>query len=252
MKKKFSILLLLLLTIALSVYCLKIQYRTELPETTLTRAFTNSGAKVVNSEIYFWGRLGSNYDTAEQIKLLSADFGKEVGVLNNGEYSSKASETDLLNKIEVSGTDAKNRIINISIQSGKKQGSLDENFLSVDIAQDLSTSELEEVRGIVLNAFKKRKIDPKINSCITGSFEGQLDDSKLNGISSGVFEDAQARKVEGIRDGNLISVSAYSPFIGDCINVNGKKVNLNLAIRYNSLENRTYIWLATPVITTEY
>jgi len=34
--------------------------------------------------------------------------------------------------------------------------------------------------------------------------------------------------------------------------VNGKKVNMNLAIRYNSYEDRTYIWLATPVITVEY
>jgi hypothetical protein len=59
-------------------------------------------------------------------------------------------------------------------------------------------------------------------------------------------------EVEGIRDGSLISLSAYSPLLKDSIKVRGKRVNINLAARYSAFEDKTYIWLASPVITTEY
>jgi len=63
---------------------------------------------------------------------------------------------------------------------------------------------------------------------------------------------SNAKKVEGITEENLISISAYSPRVKSSILVNEKRVNINLAMRYNSYEDKTYIWLATPVITTEY
>ena len=74
----------------------------------------------------------------------------------------------------------------------------------------------------------------------------------LEEISGRILTETGAKRIEGIKDRNYISVSAYSPYIQEFIQVRGKRVNLNLAARYNSYEDKTYIWLATPVITTEY
>jgi hypothetical protein len=118
--------------------------------------------------------------------------------------------------------------------------------------EDMSDTGLEGIRDTVLQVFKDYGLKPRVNSCITGTFDGKLDYKRVDQIGSVVLEAAGAKKIEGIKDENLISVSAYSPVMGDSVMTGSEKVNLNLAIRYNSLENKTYIWLGTPVIAIEY
>ncbi|MDI9475442.1 MAG: YwmB family TATA-box binding protein [Bacillota bacterium] len=36
------------------------------------------------------------------------------------------------------------------------------------------------------------------------------------------------------------------------INYGGKDVNIQLAMRYSEYEDKTYLWLATPLIITAY
>lgn len=74
----------------------------------------------------------------------------------------------------------------------------------------------------------------------------------MNRISRLILDGAKAKKVNGMSEKNLISVSAYSPLIDNNIEIEGRKINMNLALRYNAFEDKTYIWLATPVITIEY
>lgn len=115
-----------------------------------------------------------------------------------------------------------------------------------------SLANFKSTAELLYGLFKESELKPEFNFCIVGNFNGQLDYLSLNDICLKLLEKANARSVEGIRDGNMISVSAYSPIIKESISANGRKVNLNLAIRYNSYEDKTYIWLATPVITREY
>lgn len=85
-----------------------------------------------------------------------------------------------------------------------------------------------------------------------GTFKGKKEPYLLDEIRRKVLKEVSALKIEEFNDGKTASVSAYSPLIEDSINVNGKEININLATRYNAIEDRTYLWLATPIITTEY
>jgi galactitol-specific phosphotransferase system IIB component len=245
-----SITLLLVLLFTIS-YFESLQIN-ELPETTLKKSFDASGAKILNSEIYFWSKLNSRNNNMDNLKALSSSLSRSLGIIENNMYSSNFVNNDLSQNVEIRGTTSSGTIAVIKIQLSKNTGNSNESFISVSVNEDLSHSGLENARKSVCTVLRKNGINPKINSCMTGSFEGKLDQNSLNDISKKILKEVKATNIEGIRDGNLISVSAYSPFIRESVKVNGSKINLNLAIRYNSFENRTYIWLATPVITTEY
>jgi len=251
-KSLFILILLAVLVVSFSKFYVKIHGRPELPETTLHRSFNYSGAKVVSSEIYFWGKLNDGFNTFEMLKLLATDIAKDLGIVDSDGTQNKYVSNGMVEEVEIYGTSADNKIINLRIQSSKEPDGKSEKYISVSIVQDLSNNGLEKIRAGAMEILEKYKINPKVNSCITGNFDGKLDNNQLNEICKNIFRGAGAKKVEGIRDKNLVSVSAYSPVIQDSIQVNGKNVNLNLAIRYNSFEDKTYIWLATPVIATEY
>lgn len=255
MKKNFlklSLLSLCLLAVILSsIYYLKIHYTKDIPENTLQKAFNQSGANFVSGEIYFKGKLKDKNLLFKDIKESVISFSKELGIQNNKAYSEVAVINDSIKKFEVTGTDIENNVISVCAYASNIIK--DDSGLSVSITTDLQKTQLTDIRKQVELLFKKRGIKaPQVNSCITGNFDGKMENSKLNEVCVRVFKDAKAKKVEGLVEEKLISVSGYSPAIGNSILVNGKEVNMNLAIRYNSYEKKTYIWLATPVITTEY
>ena len=228
------------------------------PEAALLKLFGYSGANVVSSEIYFNGRIGNNnYKSFDELKKLVADFSKELGILEDDRFSYKIIHNEMVKEIQLSGVipgsvSGSDRIASITAYSAGSPKEPDENHILVDIIQDLSVTDFEITRRCTEQVFRKHKIKPDVNSCITGSFEGKLSQEEMDDICRMIFKGADAMKIDGIKDGNLISVTAYSPSIRSYIKVKDNRVNLNIAIRYNSYEDKTYLWLATPVITTEY
>ncbi|MCX7746355.1 MAG: YwmB family TATA-box binding protein [Clostridia bacterium] len=254
-KKVFTIsmsLVVLFIIILFSAYFVRNAKNPNLSEAAFVKSFKSSGAHVINSELYFWARMEDKIDDMEKVKSLALDFSKKLGLIVNNKYSNREIQNDHIKKCEISGVTDDEVVVNIIVQANGKTEAGSERFVSVSIVEDMTTSGLEEVKRTALNVFEKHNLKPKVNMCITGNYDGKLEYNELNEVCKRIFKDVEAEKVEGMRDENLISVSAYSPFIEDSIKVNGKKINLNLAIRYNSSEDKTYIWLATPVISTEY
>jgi hypothetical protein len=256
-KRHFIFILAIILIIILSSNIIRIK-SFKFPETTLRKAFNNSGAKIVSAEIYFWGKLDKEaYNSFDKLEEIAEDFSNELGLNHSNNYSKNIVENDMLHEIQISGTMPESglggsRLASVNLQSKINNGDLTDKFISVDVIEDLSSTGMEDTRKRIEKVFRKYKIDKKVTSCITGNFDSKLSYNQMNDICRLVFKEAGAKKVEGITGNNLISVSAYSPAMSHYIKVRNNKINLNLALRYNSYEDKTYLWLATPVITTEY
>lgn len=58
--------------------------------------------------------------------------------------------------------------------------------------------------------------------------------------------------IEGIKDENFISFSGYTPHFKDSVESRGKKINVNIAARYHNTDNKTYLYMGTPLIHCQY
>lgn len=62
-----------------------------------------------------------------------------------------------------------------------------------------------------------------------------------------------AETVEALDEGTFVSVSAYNPEWSQVLETNGKKMNVQVALRQEErLGARTTVTIGTPIITTEY
>lgn len=252
MKKSKKVACLLTVGIlVLLLWFIRFDYNKDSVEATLIKSFSNSGAEVISAEIYFTGVTMSSEKSFEEQKLFTEDLAKQLGIIKNDAFLSRQIKNDSIQKIEISGSTGNNRTIDINLELDKGVKS-NENIITVSITQYGSFVGLEEIKKDAVKILKTNKIHPKVNSSITGRVPGKYDNTQLNEICNKILKGADAEKIDVTEDRNLVSVSAYSHSLGATLNVSGKKMNLNLAIRYNSLEDKTYIWLATPVITTEY
>jgi hypothetical protein len=223
-----------------------------MPENTLLKSLNTVGIKPVSSEIYIWANLKKSSGSSEKLEEISTELLKELELIQNPSLSKNIEENDNFKKIEITTKDSNSKHLDINAFMEKSGNTKQEGYISVTIANDKPVVEKEDLRKKVLYVLRKFKIEPRVNYCVTGNIDGKLDYSRLNDVCKGIFHTTGATKVEGIRDENLVSLSAYSPLMEESVEVKGKKVNMNLAVRFNTNENKTYIWLATPVINIEY
>lgn len=252
-KSHYIIIITVFLVILFSTYYVNMKFGLNTSEATLIRCFERSAADTVSTEIYFWAKINNDkYNDIKQLKLMVSDFTQKLGVKGNNGSGESMVMNDLIKEVKFNGFFEDGRIINISAQINTNPGELPEKHLMVSVIEDLSFDKLKETKREVERLYQAYNIVPEVNICITGCYDGKLDEKKINNVCNVIIREAGAKKIEGISETNLFSVSAYSPVIKNYIMVNKSRINLNLALRYNSYEEKTYIWLATPIINSEY
>lgn len=214
--------------------------------TSLQNVFSDIGAKFVNSEVYVWCNTDELYKSRESLLGFADQLSASVGL------SEKSTIKDGTEKTEIVGTTATGKKVCITVQFNKDKDGVGKNVISIDVINKLTQLDINDTANLLKEKFKSFGLNPKVNTCITGYFDGKLDYVEMNRISRIVLEEAKAKQINRMSEKNLISISAYSPLIDNNIELEGKKINMNLALRYNAYEDKTYIWFATPVITIEY
>ncbi len=249
--KKFSFILIAVLIAASIIgttYYIRIQKNSPAQQVSITDAFNASGAKMVINELYFFVRGNGEY---KDLQSLTNVCEKVFRALDVTDYSKNSTSSDSLIKTDLSGTTKDGvKISAMASIVGNKSGTGDK-YITVNANETISGSALL-LREKIEKVFAGYDLKPIVNSCITGTYEGNLQDAQLENICRKILDDSDARKVDSLRQENIISVSAFSPMIKDKLSIDGKDINLSLAIRYNKLENKTYLWVATPVVNTEY
>jgi galactitol-specific phosphotransferase system IIB component len=249
--KKFSfVLLALLLALAIlgSTYYIIEANNSNDRELSITDAFNSSGAKMIVNELYFFARATDDYKTMKNLTDVCDDIFKAVGVTG---YSKSTNSSDSLAKTDLIGTTGDGvKISAMASIVGDKSGDGDK-YITID-ATESSGGKALLLRDKIESVFKAHKLKTEVNSCVTGTYEGNLGDSRLESICRKILNDSSAKKVDSFRQQNVISVSAFSPMMKDKLSIDGEKVNLSLAIRYNKQENKTYLWVASPVVNAEY
>ena len=126
-----------------------------------------------------------------------------------------------------------------------------ESSIVIDIIKTREEYDLEELCGKIRRILDNYG-EARLNINIIGYYDGFLGNKQLKEKINNLFNTIGAREIEGIEESDLISITGYTPEISEYISYCGKKVNINIATRFNSYENRTYIWIGTPLIVLEY
>lgn len=220
----------------------------------MSRAFEATGASAVSSEIYVWCDLSDTDLEKEEFRreLLSNIISGAGGDLSARKPVFSNIDNDIsfgtISDYIINNDNA----IHTSVLKDKQADNAGVFRIAATFDNTSGSADIRKAVDGLKTVFKQYTDDPEINISITGCLDGKLGKEELDLIYKKAFETIDAARVEGIDEGGLTSISAFSPSIRDSVRVNGKRININMAARYNSYEGKTYIWLATPVITTEY
>ena len=86
----------------------------------------------------------------------------------------------------------------------------------------------------------------------TGKINGALEQAELAARAESAMEAAGASIQEKTVKDNLVSIAGQSADLPAGLRYGDKEVNLNVALRSDQQEQTTYVYVASPVIYTEY
>ncbi|HYF84404.1 MAG TPA: YwmB family TATA-box binding protein [Clostridia bacterium] len=249
MKKRVLLLLVCILLTFGSFDAVANPIRKLTEEEALITSFESTGAEVLESTISCWTKLNDKFLTTKQIE---AEMAKIVKRINPDKATAvkNLESSDQLNKIVFYGSKG-NKAYNIAIESAK-QGAGGETYIVADASMDKSYRDLAAERQNIANAIQVDEDSINFSSCIIGTYKGKLEERDAEKKSRIALQSINARKVEGIENEELKSISAFSSSVGGYIMSNQARVNVQLAIRYSSYDDKTYIWIGTPLIPMGY
>lgn len=217
-------------------------------------AFADTNSNIIQSEIKVIADYGTKYLSEEDKKSLIDYIAGSINL--NTDYAFKTNSSSALKEISVDkpSKNANTKIKILSLDRVENDGSKQvDQYIVVDLNVYENIDSVLTYKKLIENILKELEVvDYQTTILFTGNYDGKLSSEEMNQITDELIGDLQAKTVSENRNDDLFTVYAYSGLIDEYIVISGAKVNVNIAFTYDETNNQTELYLATPVINSDY
>lgn len=189
-----------------------------------------------------------NYDiTKNEIKDICIDIINDLGLEESDiKWEEKWGEKEKQIYIQSNTLDKSISIIGIKKSSN-------ESYIIVDILDNKVYKDIVDIYTILEKSLYKYSNIVDISTCISGEFYKKLQFDKYDDILQEILYNMCAEEIDRVENENMISITAYSKLLEEnYLEYLGNKINLNIGIRYSEDDDKTLIYIATPIIKLDY
>ena len=189
-----------------------------------------------------------NYDiTKNEIKDICIDIINDLGLEESDiKWEEKWGEKEKQIYIQSNNSNKSISIIGIKKNSN-------ESYIIVDILDNKVYKNIVDIYTILEKSLYKYSNIVDISTCISGEFSKKLQFSKYDDIFQEILYNMSAEEIDRVENENMVSITAYSEFLDEnYLEYLGNKINLNIGIRYSEDDDKTLIYIATPIIKLDY
>lgn len=212
----------------------------------ILHAFKGTGAKFEELKFIGWAQINKQYLAEENLISLAKEVAANFGSLE--EFVVEVQDDQGRRQIKLLQP-------NIRIMVQSKAGVVPtkaETYCTINITTKSLANYQVRKRQLEESLKNVEESNKGLSTVITGWYSGIITAKGMKNIANKTLALAEAKIVEGIGDKNLLSISAYTPQIENKIRINDHEININVALRANTVDKRTYIYLGSPIIAREY
>ena len=215
----------------------------------ISTAFTDSvdGEEWCELDTYIegYGKFGVCYLTQEEKERLVENIASALGITSSyGLATGCEDEVNItvLSKESVDGS--------VTIKAITQEPQVQYVYVNITVYNNIDCA--VSYRELVEGMFDAMGIQGNVNMNLVGSLEGALNSTEKNELADGLLDRLGAKVVTENRDNDIFTIYAYSKGAGSYITIGGNKINMNIAIGYDEEQDRTKVYLASPINSLDY
>ena len=215
----------------------------------ISTAFTDSagGEEWCELDTYIegYGKFGVCYLTQEEKERLVENIASALGITSSYGLATVCEDevnTTVLSKESVNGS--------VTIKAITQEPQAQYVYVNITVYNNIDCA--VSYRELVDGMFDAMGIQGNVNMNLVGSLEGALNSTEKNELADGLLDRLGAKVVTENRDNDIFTIYAYSKGAGSYITIGGNKINMNIAIGYDEEQDRTKVYLASPINSLDY
>lgn len=218
-------------------------------EMEITEAFVETDSGCIESKLQITADYGTAFLTEHDKQALIGYLANSLGIQMEGETSYQENDVSQVYTYEKAAKQASTTIKAITLRQDASRTYL---YTELMIKND-KNFDILSYRDILIEALKDLQV-VQVETTIQflGAYEGDLPLERWDKIADSMIKELGGKVVYENRDKELYTVYAYSKMLPEYISVDQKKVNIQVAMRYEEDNNRTVVYLATPLLRGDW
>lgn len=126
------------------------------------------------------------------------------------------------------------------------------NYISINMTIYGRTDCALTYKNMIDDIFAAGKIDSYVNMSLKGEKNGAVNYYERNRLADELLDILDAKVVSENRENDLFTIYAYTGLVDEYVMSAGRKININIVQEYDSVANKTVIYLSTPLNNLDY
>lgn len=215
----------------------------------MVAAFSQANAGAQESILEITAKYNGSYLDEYDRKQMIYSIAKEIGL----SVTEEPLKSEKNGRCEISYTKqsaaAETSIRVISLEKETADGYQTEHYVHTKINLKNSIEAVTTYKKLLESALEGIKCkDISTTIQLIGSYEGYLTVDRRNKITDEILSAMGGRIAYEHREDDLYTVYAYTGLLEEYITVEGKKINLHIAMSKDEVNYRTIVYLASPIL----
>lgn len=222
-------------------------------EIQITEAFVKSDTEEMKSSLELVSEYKTGFLSEEAKEKTIKDLADAIGLIINDNITvlkeKGRSEYYFYKKARKADT----QIEVVSTEEKDKKDTEIQHYIIVKLNVSDGIQSIEKYKGLLESALDKLGVKSKqFTLRYEGCKEGNLSTMQKKEICKLLVEKLQGKIAMEYDEGDLYTVYGYTGMLNEYVTSAGNKINIQIAITYNELTNKTTITLATPVLNENW
>lgn len=219
----------------------------------ITEAFVKTNTGEMQSSIEIAGEYRTGFLSDEDKKKLICDLASEIGLTIDKEISVWEEETRSEYYFYKQAKKASSEIKVISVEQDEVGVTKMTHYIIVRLTISEGIESIDRYKIILEKAFDKMKTrDVQVTLKYEGNKEGDMTSEQKHELAQLLVDELQGRIALEYDEGDIFTVYGYTGMLKEYVTSMDNKINIQIAISYNELTNKTKIELATPIMEEDW
>lgn len=218
----------------------------------LSMAMQATGAET--DTVYMSGRAKIELENVDQAKLNEVLQQAATRLsIEKTQYVIEEHQSDYQRSAEMSVNIGKRQIVLIAKQLWKEPQEENKVDLAIYIVEKTpDETRIVNNRDAIDQVMQKFNVSPIITTCLEGYLDGKLRKGEWEFCLRDAFDAIGAEIITTTCNEYYASYAGFSPLVKEQVRAGKDMVNVNMAMRYNAFNQRTYVIIASPIINIAY